>query len=76
MSGSLIERFALASVLAALDDTPVVAVNGARQVGKSTLMSEVVRRHDDVELVTLDDAVQRRAARWRTRGLWSVERRR
>ena len=48
MSGSLIERFALASVLAALGDTPVVAVNGARQVGKSTLMAEVVRRRDGV----------------------------
>ena len=62
MSGPLIERFALTSVLAALEDTPVVAVNGARQVGKSTLMSEVAHRRDDVELVTLDDAAQRRAA--------------
>ena len=54
--------FALASVLAALEDTPVVAVNGARQVGKSTLMLEVMRRHDDMELVTFDNAAQRRAA--------------
>ena len=52
----------MTSVLAALEDTPVVAMNGARQVGKSTLMSEVSHQCDDVELVTLDDAAQRRAA--------------
>jgi uncharacterized protein len=45
----------------ALADTPVVAINGARQVGKSTLARQVLERHGGT-LVTLDDDAQRSAA--------------
>ncbi len=43
-------------------DTPVVVVNGARQVGKSTLVTSLPYR-GSVEIVTLDDVVARAAAR-------------
>ena len=42
----------------ALSDTPIVAINGPRQVGKSTLATGVLQRHGGV-LVTLDDETQR-----------------
>jgi hypothetical protein len=47
---------------AALDDTPVVAINGARQVGKTTLVEQIARMRSDATVVTLDDEVQREAA--------------
>ncbi|MGI8792445.1 MAG: ATP-binding protein [Acidimicrobiales bacterium] len=55
-------RYALEQLLGALADTPVVAVNGARQVGKSTLVTELLTRPGDAQLVTLDDQTQRAAA--------------
>jgi uncharacterized protein len=45
----------------AVADTPVVAINGARQVGKSTLAKMVLG--DAYEFVTLDDHAQLSAAR-------------
>jgi hypothetical protein len=45
-----------------LADTPIVVINGARQVGKSTLASAVLERVGGA-LVTLDDDAQRSAAR-------------
>lgn len=45
----------------ALADTRIVVVQGARQVGKSTLAAEITRQHGG-RLVTLDDDVTRLAA--------------
>jgi hypothetical protein len=58
----LVPRWAEASLRAAIADTPVVAVNGARQVGKSTLVS-TTRYPGSVDVVTLDDEPARQAAR-------------
>ena len=43
-------------------DTPVVVVNGARQVGKSTLVTELLGLRGSVEIVTLDHEPTLRAA--------------
>lgn len=61
-SVAVVERAIAPSVLAALADTPVVVLNGARQVGKTTL---VVRLNYPAssEVVSLDDAANRDAAR-------------
>lgn len=57
------DRWATEQLEEALADTPVVAVNGARQVGKSTLVGEVAaRRRGSVRAVTLDDPTQLEAA--------------
>lgn len=66
------QRAALDTALVALTDTPVVAINGARQVGKSTLARQLWQRAGG-QLVTLDDAAQRDAALADPRGF--VERR-
>lgn len=55
-------RHVLNQIREALADTPVVALNGARQVGKSTLVSQMLGRAGRAELVTLDDLTQRAAA--------------
>ena len=55
------QRAALDVALLALTDTPVVAINGARQVGKSTLARHLWQRKGG-QIVTLDDATQRDAA--------------
>jgi predicted AAA+ superfamily ATPase len=59
---SLYPRFALGHLRQALEDTPVVAVNGARQVGKSTLVTDLLERPGGASIVTLDDETQRAAA--------------
>ena len=46
----------------ALADTPVVALNGARQVDKNTLVTQMLGRLGGAELVSLDDLTQRAAA--------------
>ncbi len=51
---SLIPRFARAAVETALSDTPVVVIQGARQVGKSTLAHMVVADRE-ARVITLDD---------------------
>ncbi|MDR1079157.1 MAG: DUF4143 domain-containing protein [Propionibacteriaceae bacterium] len=47
-------RFALTAVETALSDTPVVVIQGARQVGKSTLV-QMATAGRDARVVTLDD---------------------
>lgn len=50
------------SVQAALSDTRVVVINGARQTGKSTLAGLVTREQADATTRYLDDAATRAAA--------------
>jgi len=58
----LYPRFAAGPVEAALTDTRVVVINGARQVGKSTLARLVAHGRSPVEVRFLDDAATRSAA--------------
>ncbi len=58
----LYKRHAQAAVEAALADTRVVVINGARQSGKSTLARLVTRHRRDVEIRYLDDDTTRLAA--------------
>ncbi len=58
----LFERRAADAVRAALADTRVVVINGARQAGKSTLARLVVELRSDAEVRYLDDAGVRAAA--------------
>jgi uncharacterized protein len=60
-------RWIEAAVADALVDTPVVVINGARQVGKSTL-AEGLQFRGTVDFVTFDDAQVRRAAEIDPRG--------
>ena len=53
-------RRALGQVLARLFDEPVVAIQGPRTVGKSTLLAEVADRHG-VEVIDLDQPAMRDA---------------
>lgn len=55
MDPSLFPRRAEAMTLEALSDTRVVVVNGARQVGKSTLASLIAARADNARQLYLDD---------------------
>lgn len=61
MASPRVPRRIADSALAALADTPVVVVNGARQSGKSTLVS-ALHYPGSVEIVTLDDEASRAAA--------------
>ena len=54
-----IDRRILTIVEDRLRETPVVVLQGARSVGKSTVLAELARRHD-VEITDLDDVVVRR----------------
>ena len=58
-----IPRWAAPRLLDALSDTPVVVLNGARQVGKSTLVKSLTYPGTK-EVVTLDDIATRSAARF------------
>lgn len=58
----MIERHQEQRIKEALDDTPVVMLTGARQVGKSTL-GEQLARHLKAQVVSLDDLATRAAAR-------------
>ncbi|MDR1448824.1 MAG: ATP-binding protein [Propionibacteriaceae bacterium] len=60
--GRLLPRQASVEVNAALSDTRVVLVNGARQCGKSTLVGQIARERGGV-VRSLDDPVWREAAR-------------
>ncbi len=60
-SDDVLPRFASASVVAALEDTPVVVIQGARQVGKSTLAGLLAAVRPSVN-ITLDDEQSRLAA--------------
>jgi len=43
------------SIVEALQDTPVVLLNGARQTGKSTLVQWICRHKHPARYLTLDD---------------------
>jgi len=59
---TLYPRRATAAVTAALSDTRVVVLNGARQTGKSTLARLIAGVQPDSEIRYLDDAAMRAAA--------------
>jgi uncharacterized protein len=59
----LIERRARPLITEALGYSRVVFVQGARQVGKSTLAKQIVSSDHPATIVTLDDQVTRNAAR-------------
>ncbi len=59
----MIERAITAPLLAALGDTPVVAVVGGRQTGKSTLVTGLADNGHRAEYVTLDDPTELAGAR-------------
>lgn len=61
-AGDYLPRRASSLVLDALADTRVVVVNGARQVGKSTLAELVLKRHPGGVARFLDDPGTREAA--------------
>jgi uncharacterized protein len=63
MATKSIPRWAASRILEALSDTPVVVLNGARQVGKSTLVTSLTYPGTK-EVVTLDDIATRSAARF------------
>jgi predicted AAA+ superfamily ATPase len=52
----MIERNLTLAVLAALADTPVVALHGARQTGKSTLAQAIATTAHPARYYTLDDS--------------------
>jgi len=60
--GVLFPRHAWRVVMAALADTRVVVINGARQTGKSTLARLVMSEYPESELRYLDEAPLRNAA--------------
>jgi uncharacterized protein len=62
LRGVTTARLIAPRVRAALSDTPVVVVNGARQVGKSTLVTELLDPPGSVEILTLDHEPTLRAA--------------
>jgi predicted AAA+ superfamily ATPase len=57
----MLPRFARAGVADALKDTPIVVIQGARQVGKSTLAAQFATGRSSVT-ATLDDELTRAAA--------------
>jgi predicted AAA+ superfamily ATPase len=62
MSSPLIDRRVLSVVTDRMTESPVVVLQGARSVGKSTALSALARHHD-VEITDLDDlAVRSRVA--------------
>jgi predicted AAA+ superfamily ATPase len=65
---ALYPRQLLGPLEESLRDAPVVSVVGARQVGKSTLVREVIRRGHRAEYISLDDPGVRRLANADPRG--------
>jgi len=57
-----VPRHLAESVQIALEDTRVVVVLGARQVGKSTLVEQLAGGERSMRIVSLDDALMRRTA--------------
>ena len=62
MDAHFLERHIRPHVVEALQDTRVVVLLGARQVGKSTLAREIARREHPATALTLDDRATRAAA--------------
>lgn len=56
-------------LLEALQDTPVVYLQGARQVGKSTLVQWIINNHHPARYLTFDDASVQAAAQHDPAGL-------
>ena len=61
MTTDLIRRNAAPLAEETLADTPITVISGARQVGKTTLMQQLVRSRE-ARLVSLDDTINREAA--------------
>ncbi|MFD4407298.1 ATP-binding protein [Nocardia sp. NPDC058499] len=61
MTSDLIRRNAAPLAQETLADTPITVISGARQVGKTTLMQQLVRDRD-ARVVSLDDTIDREAA--------------
>ena len=61
MTPSLLPRNIAALATETIDDTPVTVIAGARQVGKSTLMRQLLAGRDAL-VVNLDDSVDRATA--------------
>jgi uncharacterized protein len=57
-----LDRLITPRIRAAMADTPVVVLNGARQVGKSTLVTDLLHLPGRVDVLTLDHEPTRRAA--------------
>lgn len=57
-----LNRLITPTIREAMTDTPVVVLNGARQVGKSTLVTQLLGLSGSVEIVTLDHEPTLRAA--------------
>jgi uncharacterized protein len=62
MNARFLDRHIRPHIVEALKDTRVVAILGARQVGKSTLAQEIARRDHPAGVLTLDDRASRTAA--------------
>jgi len=63
MTGGLLQRHIRRDLLEALGDTRAVALLGARQVGKSTLVADLVASEYPARLISLDDDATASAAR-------------
>lgn len=61
MTGGLIRRHLTDLAEETLADTPITVISGARQVGKSTLMEQLIANRD-ARVVNLDNAADRLAA--------------
>ena len=57
-----IKRLLQPSVLESLKSFPVVYINGPRQAGKTTLVSELLATPPEGKFITFDDALERAAA--------------
>ncbi|MBN1482078.1 ATP-binding protein [candidate division KSB1 bacterium] len=55
-------RFIKSQILEAINDSPVVYICGARQVGKTTLVKQIVKENHFAHYLSLDDLTTRSAA--------------
>jgi predicted AAA+ superfamily ATPase len=58
----MLQRNITPNILAALSDTPVVLVHGARQTGKTTLVREIAKAEHPADYITFDDPAVRATA--------------
>lgn len=63
MASSLFPRHIRRDLVEALSDSRAVALLGARQVGKSTLVADIVAKEHPARLISLDDEAAASAAR-------------
>jgi len=64
----MIQRNLITNLLQALADTPVVLLNGARQVGKSTLAKQIISHEFPAQYLTFDDSTVLNAAKLNPQG--------